>query len=141
MGNISRNWVAALVMSLVIAFSAGTLLSTALMLVPGIPAPILALPMQAVVFVTSALLLVRIESPQLRWGWGCLAAGLVLLLTIPCIVLIAVLDAGTAGGLAADRDSATALFFVLLIFGLPLLGAALAFLVTSAVLFRKARSE
>lgn len=136
-------WAAALVMSPVIAFAAGTPIGTIFALFPGTNVSLLMLPVQVVLLGVSAFLLLRVEHPLRRWGIGCLTAGLLFLLSIPCILLLAVPGIGEASGAGVtdDRDSATALLFVLMIFGLPLLAAGVAFLTAALVLLRKAKAE
>lgn len=135
-------WAAALVMSPIIAFAAGTPIGAMLALFPSPYLALLTLPVQAAILGISAFLLLRVEPPLRRWGLGCLTTGLLFLLSVPCILLLAVPGIGEASvaGAGDDRDSATALLFVLMIFGLPMLAVGVAFLTAGLVLMRKARS-
>lgn len=93
--------------------------------------------------VAVALALANISNMQRRIGWGFLLLGIALLLTLPASLLpmdISAHSASTAGAQAAN-DANTALFFVLLIFGLPYLGGGLLLTILGAVLIRKARNK
>ncbi|EHK67608.1 hypothetical protein [Achromobacter arsenitoxydans] len=86
--------------------------------------------------VAAALLLARIANMRRRIGWGCAALGVMLLLTVP-IALLQMDPALHTGGGADARDANTALFFFLMIFGLPYLGGGLLLTIGGAVLIRK----
>ena len=93
-----------------------------------------------VIAVVAAVLLARIGNLRRLIGWGCLALGLTLLLTVP-IALLQMDPAMHTGGGADARDANTALFFFLLIFGLPYLGGGLLLTIGGAVLIRKNRDR
>ncbi|MDZ3832567.1 MAG: hypothetical protein U0S50_12250 [Sphingopyxis sp.] len=143
-GNANR-WISSLIFGLIVGYTSGTPLMAALALVLGIfgisydaglddngllvAAPVI-LQLSAAVAVTFFLL--RISNGYRRAGWGCIILGILALLSIASIFVF-------TGDL--DRDSATAAFFVLLIFGLPLLAVAIACLVGGWLLFRRAARE
>ncbi|CAB3642877.1 hypothetical protein [Achromobacter pestifer] len=89
------------------------------------------------VAVTAAL--VRIPNMRRLVGWGCTLLGISLLLTIPANLLLmdpAAHDAATVGARAAS-DTNTALFFWVLIFGLPYMGGGLVLTIAGIILIRK----
>ena len=96
----------------------------------------------AVITVVVAAALLRISDNRRRAGWGCVLLGVTLLLTLLASVLTmdpGVQDAATAGAQAAN-DTKTALFFWVLIFGLPYLGGGLLLTIGGSVLIRKRRA-
>ncbi|MEN4917879.1 hypothetical protein ABE485_04355 [Achromobacter spanius] len=90
--------------------------------------------------VAVAVALARIANIRRLIGWGCLVLGVALLLTVP-IALLEMDPALHTGGGADARDANTALFFFLLIFGLPYLGGGLLLTIGGAVLVRKNREK
>lgn len=96
----------------------------------------------ALITVVVAALLLRIPNNRRLVGWGCVLLGAALLLALPASALVmdpAAHDPATAGAQAAN-DANTALFFWLLIFGLPYLGGGLLLTIGGAVLIRKNRA-
>lgn len=131
-------WFPAVAMGVLIAYAAGQPLTAALVLLGLGSATLFALPMQLAVAVVSIWLLLRVDHPLRRWAWGALVAGILFLSSIPCILLLA--DIGSANGSAEGTNAAmVALFFTLLIFGLPMLVIGIGLIGVAVVLFRKAR--
>ncbi len=87
-----------------------------------------------VVAVVVAAALLRVADNRRRIAWGCLVLGVTLLAALPGMDL-----GGHPAGSADARDANTALFFWLLIFGLPYLGGGLALTIGGAVMLRKFR--
>ncbi len=86
------------------------------------------------------VVLARISNMRRLIGWGCVVLGVTLLLTVPIALLQ--MDPAVHGGGGADaRDANTALFFFLLIFGLPYLGGGLLLTIGGAVLIRKSPKQ
>lgn len=92
-----------------------------------------------VIAVVVAVLLARISNMRRLIGWGCVVLGVILLVTVPIALLQ--MDPAVHGGGAGARDANTALFFFLLIFGLPYLGGGLLLTIGGAVLLRKSRQQ
>ncbi len=91
-----------------------------------------------VVAVAVAAGLLRVADNRRRIAWGCLVLGVTLLLTL--LAALPGMDlGGHPAGSADARDANTALFFWLLIFGLPYLGGGLALTLGGAVMLRKFR--
>ena len=91
-----------------------------------------------VVAVVVAVALLRVADNRRRIAWGCLVLGVTLLLTL--LAALPGMDlGGHPAGSADARDANTALFFWLLIFGLPYLGGGLALTIGGAVMLRKFR--
>ncbi|MEN5162686.1 hypothetical protein [Achromobacter kerstersii] len=89
-----------------------------------------------VVTVIASVLLARIANLRRLIGWGCVALGAAMVLTIPATLLT--MDVGAHATSAADtRDANTALFFWALIFGLPYVGGGLVLAILGTVLVRK----
>ncbi|SEJ11891.1 hypothetical protein [Achromobacter sp. NFACC18-2] len=93
-----------------------------------------------VIAVVAAVVLARISNLRRLMGWGCAVLGVILLLTVP-VALLQMDPALHTGGGADARDANTALFFFLLIFGLPYLGGGLLLTIIGAVLVRKNRDK
>lgn len=87
-----------------------------------------------------AVALSRIANLRRLIGWGCATLGVLLLLTAAIAILQIDPSMHTGGG-ADARDANTALFFTLLIFGLPYLGGGLLLTIGGAVLIRKNRDK
>lgn len=94
----------------------------------------------AVVAIVVAAALSRITNLRRLFGWGCAVLGVTLLLTA-AIAVLQIDPAMHTGGGANARDANTALFFTLLIFGLPYLGGGLVLTIGGAVLIRKNRDK
>jgi hypothetical protein len=94
----------------------------------------------AVVAIVVAVALSRIANLRRSIGWGCAVLGVTLLLTA-AIAVLQIDPAMHTGGGADARDANTALFFTLLIFGLPYLGGGLVLTIGGAVLIRKNRDK
>jgi hypothetical protein len=89
-----------------------------------------------VVTIIASVLLARIANLRRLIGWGCVALGAAMVLTIPATLLT--MDVGAHATSAADtRDANTALFFWALIFGLPYVGGGLVLAILGTVLVRK----
>lgn len=94
----------------------------------------------ALIAVAVALALSRIANLRRQIGWGCVVLGITLLATM--LIALLQMDPGVHGGSGADaRDANTALFFFLLIFGLPYLGGGLLLTIGGTVLIRKNRDK
>ncbi|MFD4838438.1 hypothetical protein ACFWP0_13105 [Achromobacter sp. NPDC058515] len=94
----------------------------------------------ALIAIAVAVALARISNMRRLIGWGCLLLGVALLATIPVNLLL--MDPAVYGPSAADaRDAKTALFFFMLIFGLPYLGGGLLLTIAGTVLIRKNRDK
>lgn len=96
----------------------------------------------ALITIVVALALARIPNNRRLAGWGCVLLGAALLLALPASMLVmdpAAHSPATAGEQAAN-DANTALFFWLLIFGLPYLGGGLLFTIGGTVLIRRNRA-
>lgn len=96
----------------------------------------------ALITIVAAAALARIPNNRRLVGWGCVLLGVALLLALPASALMmdpTAHDPATAGEQAAT-DANTALFFWLLIFGLPYLGGGLLLTIGGAVLIRKNRA-
>ena len=92
-----------------------------------------------VVAVVVAAALLRVADNRRRIAWGCLVLGVTLLLTL--LAALPGMDlGGHPAGSAEARDAKTALFFWLLIFGLPYLGGGLALTIGGAVMLRRFRA-
>ena len=92
-----------------------------------------------VVTVIASVLLARISNLRRLIGWGCVALGVVLMVTIPATLLtvdFSAHDPAIAGARNAN-DANTALFFWAMIFGLPYFGGGLALAILGTVLIRK----
>lgn len=89
--------------------------------------------------IVAAVLLARIPNLKRMIGWGCVVLGVALMVTIPATLLT--MDLGTHGDVASNaqaaNDAKTALFFWMLIFGLPYLGGGAALTILGTVLIRK----
>lgn len=94
----------------------------------------------ALIAVAVAVVLARISNLRRLIGWGCVVLGVMLLVTVPIALLQMDPGAHTGGG-AGARDANTALFFFLLIFGLPYVGGGLLLTIGGAVLIRKSRNQ
>lgn len=94
----------------------------------------------ALVAIVAAVSLLRIANLRRAIGWGCAVLGVTLLLTA-AIALLQIDPSMHTGGGADARDANTALFFTLLIFGLPYLGGGLVLTIGGAVLIRKNRDK
>lgn len=92
------------------------------------------------VAVIAAVALARIANLRRLFGWGCATLGVMLLLTA-AIAMLQIDPAMHTGGGADARDANTALFFTLLIFGLPYIGGGLVLTIGGAVLIRKNRDK
>ena len=92
------------------------------------------------VAVVSAVALARIANLRRLFGWGCATLGVMLLLTA-AIAMLQIDPAMHTGGGPGARDANTALFFTLLIFGLPYIGGGLVLTIGGAVLIRKNRDK
>ncbi len=93
-----------------------------------------------VIAVIAAVALARIANLRRRIGWGCATLGVMLLLTA-AIAALQIDPAMHTGGGADARDANTALFFALMIFGLPYIGGGLVLTIGGAVLIRKNRDK
>lgn len=92
-----------------------------------------------VVTVIASVLLARIPNLRRLIGWGCVALGVALMVTIPATLLtvdFSAHDPAIAGTRNAN-DANTALFFWAMIFGLPYFGGGLALTILGTVLIRK----
>lgn len=95
--------------------------------------------MWLVVTVIASVMLARIPNLRRLIGWGCVALGVVLMVTIPATLLtvdFSAHDPAIAGARNAN-DANTALFFWAMIFGLPYFGGGLALTILGTVLIRK----
>lgn len=138
-------WIVSIVLGLLIGrVSYGVLLPVILALSPreqaasGDPDTMIAagLVIWLVVTVIASVLLARIANLRRLIGWGCVALGAAMVLTIPATLLT--MDVGAHATSAADtRDANTALFFWALIFGLPYVGGGLVLAILGTVLVRK----
>jgi hypothetical protein len=139
-------WIVSIVLGLLIGrVSYGVLLPVILALSPreqaatsGDPDTMIAagLVIWLVVTIIASVLLARIANLRRLIGWGCVALGAAMVLTIPATLLT--MDVGAHATSAADtRDANTALFFWALIFGLPYVGGGLVLAILGTVLVRK----
>jgi hypothetical protein len=139
-------WIVSIVLGLLIGrVSYGVLLPVILALGPGEQAATSGDPdtmiaaglvIWLVVTVIASVLLARIANLRRLIGWGCVALGAAMVLTIPATLLT--MDVGAHATSAADtRDANTALFFWALIFGLPYVGGGLVLAILGTVLVRK----
>lgn len=95
--------------------------------------------MWLVIAAIASVALARIPNMRRLIGWGCVALGVALMLTIPITLLTSDLAGQGLGatGTQAANDARTALFFWVLIFALPYLGGGLALTVLGALLVRR----
>jgi len=139
-------WIVSIVLGLLIGrVSYGVLLPVILALGPGEQAAtsgdpdtmiVAGLVIWLVITVIASVLLARIANLRRLIGWGCVALGAAMVLTIPATLLT--MDVGAHTGSSADaRDANTALFFWALIFGLPYVGGGLVLAILGTVLVRK----
>lgn len=114
-------WASALGMALLTAYAAHPFLTTVLLVAEDPDAQTrsnftaLMLGGLCVVFALALVVLLRQPNPRMRVEKGCLWSGALLWLTVPVMVLIVWMTAAAENG--ADHGSATAAFFMLLIFG------------------------
>ena len=140
-------WIVSIVLGLLIGrVSYGVLLPVILALSPGEPSAtasgdpdtmiVAGIVIWLVVTIIASVLLARIANLRRLIGWGCVALGAAMVLTIPATLLT--MDVGAHATSAADtRDANTALFFWALIFGLPYVGGGLVLAILGTVLVRK----
>jgi hypothetical protein len=137
MKSSASEWIMPGVVGLIAAWLGQPLFAMILMAVPGLTAaamPLAFIPALALA-IAIAWFLARRVIPSRRNGWGCIFVGAAVLAQFLGGLGSALI--GSSGGLG--RDEGTALFFFVLIFGLPMTLIAAAFIIGGIVLLRRAK--
>lgn len=151
-----RKWGISALLGIVIAYSAGTIIASVVLSALG-PTPsgeeasatpvihqdlaiFLPILLQLLTAIVVTLVLAQIRPPLRRWAWASLILGVVFLLTLPVTLLLSEPATGALFNGQADSGAMTALFFTLLIFGIPLLALTMLAFVAAFILFRRSKS-